>query len=132
MIRQVSSQLADFLGLGPTPASSDEVVVRLLTEMLEVRILPGEPNPLSPMSQVAHCHAGSCEHFQGTLPFPMKCRVRESRLISINEDEGKSTGAGVSAVYQINRAETKHSARNRRVASSNLAWEPNVCEFKHF
>ena len=43
MIRQVSSQLADFLGLGPTPASSDEVVVRLLTEMLEVRILPGEP-----------------------------------------------------------------------------------------
>jgi hypothetical protein len=30
----------------------------------------------------------------------MKCRVRESRLISINEDEGKSIGAGVSAVYQ--------------------------------
>ena len=25
MIRQVSSQLADFLRLGPTPASSDEV-----------------------------------------------------------------------------------------------------------
>src|SRR6266513_4381982 len=50
----------------------------------------------------------------------MKCRVRESRLISINEDEGKSTGAGVSAVYQsiaVNRAQTKHSARNRMLAA---------------
>jgi hypothetical protein len=37
----------------------------------------------------------------------MKCRVRESRLISINEDEGKSTGAGVSAVYQINRGQSR-------------------------
>jgi len=44
--------------------------------------------------------------------------VRESRLISINEDEGKSTGAGVSAVYQVNRAQTKHSARNRMLAKS--------------
>src|SRR6266478_9004523 len=52
----------------------------------------------------------------------MKCRVRESRLISINEDEGKSTGAGVSAVYQVNRsnrAQTKHSARNRMLANSH-------------
>src|SRR6266436_4879975 len=56
-------------------------------------------------------------------PPTMKCRVRESRLISINEDEGKSTGAGVSAVYQsiaVNRAQTKHSARNRMLASSQI------------
>ena len=35
-----SSQLADYLRLGPTPASSDEVVFRLLTEVegLLVRI----------------------------------------------------------------------------------------------
>src|SRR5258708_2706810 len=49
----------------------------------------------------------------------MKCRVRESRLISINEDEGKSTGAGVSAVYQsiaVNRAQTNsHAGRGTRL-----------------
>ena len=43
MIRPVSSQLADFLRLARAPASS-KLVVRLLTEMLEVRVLPGEPN----------------------------------------------------------------------------------------
>ena len=32
--------------------------------------------------------------------------MRESRLISINEDEGKSTGAGVSAVYQVGKRPT--------------------------
>jgi hypothetical protein len=44
--------------------------------------------------------------------------MRESQLISINEDEGKSTGAGVSAVYQsiaVNRAQTTHSALDRMV-----------------
>jgi len=51
----------------------------------------------------------------------MKCRVRESRLIS---DEGKSTGAGVSAVYQVNRAQTKHSARNRMLANSHAGRGP--------
>ena len=33
----------------------------------------------------------------------MKCQLHESRLISINEDEGKSTRAGVSEVDEINR-----------------------------
>src|SRR6266852_6480485 len=47
-------------------------------------------------------------------------RVRRSRLISINEDEGKSTGAGVSAVYQINRGQSR----------SNQAFgsQPNACQ----
>src|SRR5258707_6856090 len=57
---------------------------RLLTEMLEVRILPGEPTPLS-CSELRTFSRELC-------PSTMKCRVRESRLISINEDEGKSTG----------------------------------------
>jgi hypothetical protein len=37
----------------------------------------------------------------------MKCQVHESRLISINEDEGKSTRAGVSEVDQINRGQSR-------------------------
>src|ERR1700756_4095604 len=46
--------------------------------MFEVRILPGSQLP---------CHAVSCEHFQGTPPFHKKCRVRDSRLSAINEDD---------------------------------------------
>jgi hypothetical protein len=54
----------------------------------------------------------------------MKCRVRESRLISINEDEGKSTVAGVSAVYQINRGQSR----------SNQAFgsKPRGCRFESY
>jgi len=62
----------------------------------------------------------------------MKCRLHESRLIAINEGERSLTAADVSAVYQINGDETKHSARNRRVPSSNLAREVKACAFKHF
>ncbi len=54
----------------------------------------------------------------------MKCRVRESRLISINEDEGKSTGAGVSEVYQINRGQSRS---NQAFGSQPNAW---ACEVK--
>jgi len=46
----------------------------------------------------------------------MKCRVRESRSISINEDQEELTATGVPAVYQINRGDrdqTKHSALDR-------------------
>src|SRR6266446_10886378 len=49
----------------------------------------------------------------------MKCRLRESRLIAINEGERSLTAADVSAVYQINGDETKRSARNRMLASSH-------------
>src|SRR5260370_8311109 len=49
----------------------------------------------------------------------MKCRLGESRLIAINEGERSLTAADVSAVYQINGDETKHSARNRMLASSH-------------
>jgi hypothetical protein len=55
-----------------------KLVVRLLTEMLEVRILPGEPTPLS---------FTSCEHFQEIRPFDDAMSVRESRSIAINKDE---------------------------------------------
>src|SRR5258708_20296523 len=50
----------------------------------------------------------------------MKCRLRESRLIAINEGQQSLTAADVSAVYQINGDETKHSARNRMLASSQI------------
>src|SRR5260370_42667739 len=49
----------------------------------------------------------------------MKCRLRESRLIAINEGERSLTAADVSAVYQINGDETKRSARNRMLANSH-------------
>src|SRR2546427_6551780 len=49
----------------------------------------------------------------------MKCRLRESRLIAINEGERSLTAADVSAVYQINGDETKHSAHNRMLANSH-------------
>jgi hypothetical protein len=49
----------------------------------------------------------------------MKCRLRESRLIAINEGERSLIAADVSAVYQINGDETKHSARNRMLANSH-------------
>src|SRR6266478_7487242 len=41
--------------------------------------------------------------FRKLCPLAMKCQLHESRLISINEDEGKSTRAGVSEVDEINR-----------------------------
>jgi hypothetical protein len=49
----------------------------------------------------------------------MKCQVHESRFISINEDGGKSTRAGVSEVDQINRGQSR----------SNQAFgsQPNAC-----
>jgi hypothetical protein len=40
----------------------------------------------------------------------MKCQVHESRLISINVDERKSTRAGVSEVDQINRDQPRSIA----------------------
>jgi len=49
----------------------------------------------------------------------MKCRLRESRFIAINEGERSLTAADVSAVYQINGDETKHSAHNRMLANSH-------------
>src|SRR5258705_12542570 len=49
----------------------------------------------------------------------MKCRLRESRLIAINEGERSLIAADVSAVYQINGDETKHSARDRMFANSH-------------
>ena len=52
-----------------------KLVARLLTEMLEVRILPGEPTPL---------HVESCEHFQKTLP---SRHEMSSARIAINLDQ---------------------------------------------
>ena len=48
--------------------------------------------------------------FRKLCPLAMKCQVHESRLISINEDEGKSTRAGVSEVDQINRGQPRSIA----------------------
>ena len=42
----------------------------------------------------------------------MKCQLRESRLIAINEGERSLTAADVSAVYQINGDEAKRSQPN--------------------
>jgi len=52
----------------------------------------------------------------------MKCRLRESRLIAINEGERSLIAADVSAVYQINGDEIKHSAPDRMLGmrSANL------------
>jgi hypothetical protein len=66
--------------------------------MLEVRILPGEPAPLS---------FNQLRTFQEIRPFDDPMLVRESRLIAINKDERKSTAAGVSAFCQINRGESR-------------------------
>jgi hypothetical protein len=57
--------------------------------------------------------------FRELCPSTMKCQVYESRLISINEGEGKSTRAGVSEVDQINRGQSR----------SNQAFgsQPNAC-----
>ena len=75
----------------------------------------------SPGSQLPF-HAESCEHFQETLPSRDEMSVHESRLISINEDEGKSTRAGVSEVDQINRGQSR----------SNQAFgsPPNACQLE--
>ncbi len=51
----------------------------------------------------------------------MKCRLRESRLIAINEGERSLTAADVSAVYQINGDETKHSALDRMLCDIQQA-----------
>ena len=56
----------------------------------------------------------------------MKCRLRESRLIAINEGEQSLTAAEVSAVYQINGDETKHSARNRVGSGNSGALIPEI------
>src|SRR5260370_9199645 len=48
--------------------------------------------------------------FRKLCPLAMKCQVHESRLISINEDEGKSTRAGVFEVDQINRGQPRSIA----------------------
>jgi len=55
--------------------------------------------------------------FKKLCPLAMKCRVYESRLIALNVDERKSTKAAVSEVGQINRGQTKHSVRNRMLAT---------------
>jgi hypothetical protein len=94
-----------------------KLFVRLLAEMLEVRILPGEPTPLS-RSKLRTISVELC-------PLAMKCQVRELRLISINEDEGKSTRAGVSEVDQINRGQSRSnqafgSRPNTRAYEANL------------
>jgi|SRR5437588_6192607 len=61
----------------------------------------------------------SCEHFQEIRPFDDEVSTAQSRLIAINEGERSLTAADVSAVYQINGDETKHSARNRMLANSH-------------
>ena len=48
--------------------------------------------------------------FGKLCPLAMKFQVRESRLISINVDERKSTRAGVSEVDQINRGQPRSIA----------------------
>src|SRR5260370_27407762 len=48
--------------------------------------------------------------FRKLCPLAMKCQVHESRLISINEDEGKSARARVSAADQINRGQPRSIA----------------------
>ena len=83
--------------------SNTQSGIRLLTEMLEVRILPGEPTPLS---------CSELRTFAGNSAIP---RVRESRLSAINEDEKKSTAVGASAVHLINHGQTKHSACDHMV-----------------
>ncbi len=72
--------------------------------MLEVRILPGEPTPLG---------RSELRNIPKNLPFHEECRVRESRLMAINEGDRNSTVADVSAICLINRDETKHSALDR-------------------
>src|SRR6266481_52727 len=66
--------------------------------------------------------------FRKLCPLVMKCQVHESRLISINEDEGKSTRAGVSEVDQINRGQPRSIAVNRGQSRSNQAFgsKPNA------
>src|SRR6266403_2462407 len=121
MIRPVSSRLADFLRLWPTPASSDEVGCSAVN-----RNVGGSNPPRGAKSLVMQRVASILKKL---CPLAMKCQVHESRLISINVDERKSTSAGVSEVDQINRgqprsialnrAQTKHSARNRMLANSH-------------
>jgi hypothetical protein len=61
MIRPVSSQLADFLRLGPTPPSSDEVGYSAVNRRVA-------SSNLAPGTQLL-CHAVSCEHIQEIRPF---------------------------------------------------------------
>ena len=110
MIRPVSSRLADFLRLWPTPASSDEVGCSAVNRNVGGSNPPRGANshylclrPLIVMQRVANI-------FRKLCPLAMKCQVRESRLISINVDERKSTGAGVSEVDQINRGQPRSIA----------------------
>ena len=112
MIRQVSSQLADFLRLGPTPASPDEIGCSAVNRNVGGSNPPRGANSLS-IQRVANI-------FRKLCPLAMKCQVHESRLISINQDEGKSTRAGVSEVDQINRGQSR----------SNQAFgsQPNACQ----
>jgi hypothetical protein len=48
--------------------------------------------------------------FRKLCPLAMKCQVHESRLISINEYEGKSTRACVFEVDQLNRDQPRSIA----------------------
>src|SRR6476660_9675386 len=61
--------------------------------------------------------------FRKLCPLAMKCQVHESRLISINEDEGKSTRAGISEVDQINRGQPRS---NQAFGSKPLAYEQST------
>jgi hypothetical protein len=119
VVRQVQSQLADFLRLGPTPTSSDEVGGSAVNRNVGGSNPPRGANSLV-IQRVANILRELC-------PSTMKCRVRASRLISINEDEAKSTGAGVLCGLSdqlrsiaVNRAQTKHSARGRMLEASKL------------
>jgi hypothetical protein len=69
--------------------------LRLLTEMLEVRILPGEPTPLS---------FNELRTFSGNLPSDDEV---SSARIAINKDEEESTATSFAAVHQINRGESE-------------------------
>src|SRR6266403_126130 len=102
MIRPVSSRLADFLRLWPTPASSDEVGCSAVNRNVGGSNPPRGANSLV-MQRVASILKKLC-------PLAMKCQIHESRLISINVDEGKSTRAGVSEVDQINRGQPRSIA----------------------
>jgi hypothetical protein len=87
---------------GPSGCDRAKLVSRL-TEMLEVRILPGEPTRLS---------FNRLRTFQGIRPFD---DAMSSARITINKDE-KSIATGVSAFLRLiaaKRDQTKHSVRDR-------------------
>jgi len=79
MIRQVSSQLADFLRLVPNSGKSDEISCSAVN-----RNVGGSNPPRGANSFVIQQAANIFREFGHST---MRCRVRESRSIAINKDE---------------------------------------------